>query len=76
MSFTSLYYKKNVEKYFKNDGYGIFNFNQKKYFLICENCFWMASTMPIIKDIDRLRHKRCPVCEDKINRFLICDESF
>ena len=76
MSFISLDYKKYVEKYSKKDKYDFFNFNHKKYFLICENCYWMASTIPYIKNISRLRHKKCPVCESRINRFLICNESF
>jgi hypothetical protein len=56
--------------------YNILNFNQKRYFLMCENCFWMASTLPSVKDISRLRHKKCPVCVNNVNRFLICEESF
>ena len=69
-------YKKYVEKYFKNDKYDALSFNQKKYFLICESCFWMASTIPCIKDISRIRHKKCPNCKNRINRFLICEECF
>jgi len=76
MSFATIDYNKYIEKYFKKDKYNILNFNQKKYFLICESCLWMASTTPYIKDISRLRHKNCPVCESRINRFLICEESF
>lgn len=74
MSSTIFFHKKYVEKYFKNDRYSIHTFNQK-YFLICESCFWMASTIPSIKDIGRLRHKKCPICESRLNRFLICEES-
>lgn len=76
MSSTNISYKKYVEKYFKNDKYNVLNFNQKKYFLICENCFWMASTIPSIKDISRLWHTKCPLCINKVYRFLICEESF
>lgn len=73
---TTISYKNHIERYFKKDKYNILNFNQKKYFLICESCLWMASTIPSIKDISRLRHKKCPVCENNINRFLICNENF
>ena len=76
MSFIAIDYKKYVEKYFKNDKYDTLSFNQKKYFLICESCFWMASTIPSIKDISRIRHKKCPYCKNRINRFLICEECF
>jgi hypothetical protein len=72
MSFASIDYKKYIEKYYKNDKYNQLNFRQK-YFLICENCFWMASTIPAINDISRIRHKKCPICVSKVNRFLICD---
>lgn len=76
MSFATIDYKKYIEKYFKNDKYNILNFNQKKYFLICESCFWMASTLPSIRHMDRLRHKKCPVCKNNVNRFLICEDNF
>jgi hypothetical protein len=73
---TIIYYKKHIEKNFKNDKYKILHFNHKKYFLLCENCLWMASTIPAIKNISSLRFKKCPICINKVNRFLICDESF
>ena len=73
MSFASIDYKKYIEKYYKNDKYNQLNF-RKKYFLICENCLWMASTIPAIKDISRIRPKKCPICVNKVDRFLICDE--
>ena len=76
MSSTTIYYKKHIEKYFKNDKYNILQLNQKKYFLLCENCFWMASTIPSKKVIHPIRYKKWPVCVNKVNRFLICDESF
>ncbi len=75
MFFATIDYNKYIKKDFKNDNYNILSFNQKKYFLICESCFWMASTIPSIKGIGRLRHKKCPVCESRLNRFLICEES-
>jgi hypothetical protein len=73
---TTIYYKKYIDKYFKNDKYNLLNLNQKKYFLLCGTCYWMASTIPAIKDIGRIRFKKCPVCTNKVNRFLICDENF
>ena len=72
MSTTKVYYKKHIKKYSK---YSILNLNQKKYFLLCKNCFWMASTIPVLKDISMIQYKKCPVCINKeVNRFLICDE--
>lgn len=76
MSITKNYYKKNLRKYLKNDKYKILNFSYKKYFLLCENCLWMASTISALKDISMIQYKRCPVCINKqVNRFLICCEN-
>ena len=76
MSFSTIHYNKYIEKYFKKDKYNILHFNEKKYFLICESCFWMASTIHSIKYISGIPHKKCPVCENNVDRFLICEESF
>ncbi len=73
MSITTIYYKKHLEKYVKYNN--ILKLNQKKYFLLCENCFWMASTISTLKDIRLIRYKKSPVCISKVNRFLICEEN-
>ena len=46
---------------------------EENYFLICEGCFWMASTLSHIKSNNILPtiYKECPVCESKIDRFSI-----
>lgn len=47
---------------------------EENYFLICESCFWMASTLSHIKSNNILPttiYKECPVCESKIDRFSI-----
>jgi hypothetical protein len=54
----------------KND---LTNIRQKKYFLICESCYWMATTLqnyhPSCNNF--IIFKQCPVCENKIDRFTI-----
>jgi|tagenome__1003787_1003787.scaffolds.fasta_scaffold20900564_4 hypothetical protein len=77
MSSTAIFYKnQHVERRVINLKYDIFDFTQKKYFLLCKNCFWMASTIPAIKGISRMRYKKCPLCVNDTDRFLICNESF
>jgi len=53
------------------------NIIQKKYFLICESCFWMASTLSYFKSINNLSfiYRECPTCENKINKFTIPPDS-
>jgi len=59
------------------DNYGIIGdqHQQKNYFLICESCFWMASTLNHLKSINNLSSIfiECPMCENKIDRFSIPD---
>ena len=44
---------------------------QKKYFLICGGCFWMASTLPRSLDYPMIRYKKCPICKNKLDNFQI-----
>ena len=50
---------------------------QQNYFLICESCFWMASTLNHFKlnKILPTIYKECPICENKIDRFSIPPDS-
>ena len=50
---------------------------QQNYFLICESCFWMASTLNHFKlnNILPTIYKECPICENKIDRFSIPPDS-
>ena len=69
---STFYYKKEVEKHSKNLKYNKYIFEQKKYFLICESCFWMASTLPYRALSYPLNfYKKCPVCKDKVDTFSI-----
>ena len=43
---STIYYNKDVEKHTQNFKYTDVFSIQKKYFLLCEDCFWMASTLP------------------------------
>jgi hypothetical protein len=47
---------------------------QRKYFLLCESCLWMASTLPIFSS-DRFYatelFKNCPMCNSNLDRFSI-----
>ena len=50
---------------------------QQNYFLICESCFWMASTLNqfTLNNILPTIYKECPVCENKLDRFSIPHDS-
>ncbi len=64
-------YNKDIEKYNHNFKYNK-NFRlQKKYFLICEGCYWMASTLPCSLDYPKIHYKKCPICKNKVDNFQI-----
>jgi hypothetical protein len=44
----------------KNDGQLI----PRRYFLLCQSCFWCASYIDARSDLDELPYKACPVCDD------------
>ena len=46
---------------------------QQNYFLICESCFWMASTLNYFRlnNISLTIYKECPICKNKTDRFAI-----
>lgn len=70
MSYT-IFYDKDVEKYKQKLKYYKLTSIQKKYFLICEDCFWMASTLPHPLDYPLLRYKKCPICKNNVDNFTI-----
>jgi hypothetical protein len=47
---------------------------QRKYFLLCKNCLWMASTLPLFS-VGRFyiaeSVKNCPICNSNLDRFSI-----
>ena len=36
----------------------------RRYFLICQTCFWCASYIETICNMDELPYKGCPTCKD------------
>jgi hypothetical protein len=44
---------------------------QKKYFLLCGNCFWMASTLRHPSDYPVIHLKKCPVCKSRVDTYPI-----
>ena len=34
----------------------------RKYFMICQTCFWCASYIDILGNMDALPYKACPTC--------------
>lgn len=36
----------------------------RRYFLICQTCFWCASYIDIMGNIEDLPYKACPTCND------------
>jgi hypothetical protein len=75
MSYNLIDHKKKVEekqKYLENDNTVIAL--QKKYFLLCGNCFWMASTLPHLLDEYLFCYRKCLICKNELDRFLICND--
>jgi rubrerythrin len=62
---------KDIEKYGQNFNYDKKYSLQKKYFLICGGCFWMASTLPPSLDYPLIRYKKCPICKNNVDNFQI-----
>ena len=45
---------------------------KRKYFLLCANCFWMASTLLInSQDKYSMYFKECPKCNNILDKFTI-----
>ena len=70
---TTFYYNKEVEKHSQKFKYAKFSssLKDKKYFLICEDCFWMASTIPYTSEYPLFSYRKCPICKNKVDRFQI-----
>jgi rubrerythrin len=62
---------KDIEKNNQNFKYIKNSQLQKKYFLICGECFWMASTLPRSLNYPMIRYKKCPICKNKVDNFQI-----
>ena len=62
---------KDIEKYGQNFMYNKKYQLQKKYFLICGGCFWMASTLSPSLDHPLIHYKKCPICKNKLDNFQI-----
>ena len=73
---ATIHYKNYPKELFKNDKFNVLNFGNKKYFLLCGTCYWMASTLPNLSEIPSIKYKKCPICVNDVYRFLICDEPF
>ena len=66
----TVFYDKEVEEYYKNIKYSRCSSFRKKYFVICDNCFWMASTLSHPLEFPLKRYKKCPLCKN-IDQFQI-----
>ena len=77
MPSAATFYKKHADKHSKKVKDNISVLKQKRHFLICQNCFWMASAaLPDLSDVGSITYKKCPICVCNIDRFLICGDSF
>ena len=59
-----------LEVNFSNLKHSFYSFSGK-YFLICKDCFWMASTLPMVLDKHLPCSKKCPICDNGIEKFAI-----
>ena len=67
-------YKKSIEEIHKKIKYNKVFPKHNKYFLLCRDCFWMASTLPHLSNTHTRYFDRCPKCEDRLDKFLICND--
>lgn len=44
---------------------------QKKYFLVCRDCYWMVSTLLNSQEDQKIDFKKCPACENDLDKFSI-----
>ena len=68
---STILYKKDIEKHNQKLKYNRLSPIQKKYFLLCENCFWMASIFRYTLNYPLNSYKRCPICKNKVDIFPI-----
>jgi hypothetical protein len=68
---STILYKKDIEEHSLKLLKCKFVPIQKQYFLLCEGCFWMASTLPNSIDYPLGHYKKCPICKNKVDRFQI-----
>lgn len=68
---STILYKKDIEEHSLKLLNCKFVPIQKRYFLLCEGCFWMASTLPNSLDYPLGHYKKCPICKNKVYRFQI-----
>jgi hypothetical protein len=59
------------EKYNQNLPYHQLYSTQKKYFVVCRDCFWMSSTLTHASENRLINYKKCPMCENTIDKFSI-----
>ena len=68
---SAIHFNKHIEKHNQKIKYNRLSPIQKKYFLLCEDCFWMASTLRHTLDNSLNRYRKCPICKNNVDRFLI-----
>lgn len=68
---STILYEKDIVKNNQNLIYYKSASIQKKYFLLCGDCYWMASTLPHPIEHPLVRYKKCPICKHKLDRFQI-----
>jgi hypothetical protein len=69
---SAIHFNKHIEKHNQKIKYYRLSPIQKKYFLLCEDCFWMASTLRHTLDYSLNRYRKCPICKkNKVDIFPI-----
>ena len=68
---SNILYNKDIERHNQKIKYNKLSPIQKKYFLLCEGCFWMASTLRHTLDYSLNRYRKCPICKNKVEIFPI-----
>ncbi len=68
---STILHNNDIEKHNQKFKYNRLPPIQKKYFLLCEDCFWMASTLRHTLDYPLNRYRKCPICKNRVDIFPI-----
>lgn len=73
MYVSTTYYNETKKKYSQKVKRDVRDLMRHNYFLLCNNCLWMASMLSNFPSKYLGDYKHCPICFNKMNRFLICE---
>ncbi len=68
---STTYYNETKVKDSQKPDENVVDLNRQNYYLLCSECLWMASMLSSFPSKYLEQHHNCPVCSNRISRFLI-----